>query len=165
MTERAKAESDYRMMAGVTNAAFLDDYYELLPLLRSNERFLFDFSKILEKDGRYNDSNAMLRLGALVSNDPMLYVIQGNNYSKMGFFEEAEQAYQKAFHMMPNRLYPLYQLMLLYEREGKTEEMYQMAWRVLRFNEKVVSPATKEMKWKAKKIEEKRNYGKLSLPK
>ena len=165
MTERAKAESDYRMMAGVTNAAFLDDYYELLPLLRSNERFLFDFSKILEKDGRYNDSNAMLRLGTLVSNDPMLYVIQGNNYSKMGFFEEAEQAYQKAFHMMPNRLYPLYQLMLLYEREGKTEEMYQMAWRVLRFNEKVVSPATKEMKWKAKKIEEKRNYGKLSLPK
>ena len=55
--------------------------------------------------------------------------------------------------------------MLLYEREGKTEEMYQMAWRVMRFNEKVVSPATKEMKWKAKKIEEKRNYGKLSLPK
>ena len=165
MTERAKAESDYRMMAGVTNAAFLDDFYELLPLLRSNERFLFDFSKILEKDGRYNDSNAILRLGTLVSNDPMLYVIQGNNYSKMGFFEEAEQAYQKAFHMMPNRLYPLYQLMLLYEREGKTEEMYQMAWRVMRFNEKVVSPATKEMKWKAKKIEEKRNYGKLSLPK
>ena len=165
MTERAKAESDYRMMAGVTNAAFLDDYYELLPLLRSNERFLFDFSKILEKDGQYNDSNAMLRLGTLVSNDPMLYVIQGNNYSKMGFFEEAEQAYQKAFHMMPNRLYPLYQLMLLYEREGKTEEMYKMAWRVLRFNEKVVSPATKEMKWKAKKIEEKRNYGKQSLPK
>ena len=165
MTERAKAESDYRMMAGVTNAAFLDDYYELLPLLRSNERFLFDFSKILEKDGRYNDSNAMLRLGTLVSNDPMLYVIQGNNYSKMGFFEEAEQAYQKAFHMMPNRLYPLYQLMLLYEREEKTEEMYQMAWQVLRFNEKVVSPATKEMKWKAKKIEEKRNYGKQSLPK
>ena len=165
MTERAKAESDYRMMAGVTNAAFLDDYYELLPLLRSNERFLFDFSNILEKDGRYNDSNAMLRLGTLVSNDPMLYVIQGNNYSKMGFFEEAEQAYQKAFHMMPNRLYPLYQLMLLYEREEKTEEMYQMAWQVLRFNEKVVSPATKEMKWKAKKIEEKRNYGKQSLPK
>ena len=165
MTERAKAESDYRMMAGVTNAAFLDDYYELLPLLRSNERFLFDFSKILEKDGRYNDSNAMLRLGTLVSNDPMLYVIQGNNYSKMGFFEEAEQAYQKAFHMMPNRLYPLYQLMLLYEREEKTEEMYQMAWQVLRFNEKVVSPATKEMKWKAKKIEEKRNYGKQILPK
>ena len=50
-------------------------------------------------------------------------------------------------------------------QNGKTEEMYQMAWRVLRFNEKVVSPATKEMKWKAKKIEEKRNYGKQSLPK
>lgn len=150
--ERVKAESDYRMMSGLTNAAFLNDYYELLPLLRSNEYFLFDFSKILEKDGRYNDSNAMLRLGTLISCDPMFYVIQGNNYSKMGVYKEAKQAYQKAFHVMPNRLYPLYKLMLLYEKEGKKEKMYEMAWRVMTFNEKVVSPATKDMKRKAKKI-------------
>ena len=79
------AESVYQMMAGVNDVAFIDDYYELLPLMDSNEHFLFDFAKMLATDRRYNDSNAMLRLGTLVSCDPMFYVIQGNNYSEMDF--------------------------------------------------------------------------------
>lgn len=152
--ERVRAESDYRMMAGVNHAVFIDEYYELFPLMASNERFLFDFSKILVADGRYKDSNAMLRLGTLISSDPMFYVIQGNNYSKMGFFQDAEQAYKKAFDIMPNRLYPLYQLMLLYEKEGDKDKMITMAQQVIAFNEKVISPATKDMKRQAKKIKE-----------
>ncbi len=150
--ERMEAVSGYRMMAGVRHSAFLDDYYELLPLMLSNEHFLFDFAKILAADGRYKDSNAILRLGSLISSDPMFYVIQGNNYNEMGFCQEAEQAYMKAFNSMPNRLYPLYQLMLLYEKEGKKDKMRDMAQRVIAFNEKIPSPATKEMKTKAKTI-------------
>lgn len=144
--ERAQAEADYRMMAGVNHADFIRDYYEILPLMRANQHFLFDFGRILATAGRYNDSNSMLRMGTLVSNDPMFYVMQGNNYRDMGFYPEAEQAYRKAFHVMPNRLYPLYQLMLLYERQGDTERMADMARQVIAFKEKVVSPATEEMK-------------------
>ena len=143
---RAQAEADYRMIAGVHDAAFLDDYYELLPLLTENSRFLFDFGKMLAVQGRYNDSNTMLRQGALVSNDPMFYVIQGNNYRDMGAYSEAETAYRKAHHVLPNRLYPLYQLMCLYEQTGDTYKMKQMAQQVINFNVKVESPATKEMK-------------------
>lgn len=150
--ERMEAASGYGMMAGVSHSAFLDDYYELLPLMLSNEHFLFDFAKILAADGRYYDSNAILRLGSLISSDPMFCVIQGNNYNDMGFCQEAEQAYMKAFNSMPNRIYPLYQLMLLYEREGETEKMRKIAQRVKAFNEKVSSPATKEMKKKAKEL-------------
>ena len=147
--ERARAESDYRMMAGVSHPTFIDDYYELLPLMASNEHFLFDFAKMLTIDGRYNDSNAILRLGTLVSNDPMFYVIQGNNYNEMGFCQEAEQAYMKAFNSMPNRLYPLYRLMHFYEKSGETKKMCYMAQRVIVFNEKVNSPATREMRKEA----------------
>ena len=150
--ERMKAESVYRMMAGVRHPAFLADYYELLPLMLSNEHFLFDFAKILSADGRYNDSNGILRLGSLISSDPMFYIIQGNNYREMGFYQEAEQAYMKAFNSMPNRLYPLYQLMLLYEKMGDTEKTSNIAQRVMMFDEKVASPATKEIKRKAYKI-------------
>lgn len=148
--ERAQAEADYRMMAGVNHADFIRDYYEILPLMRANEHFLFDFGRILATAGRYNDSNSMLRMGTLVSNDPMFYVMQGNNCRDMGFYPEAEHAYRKAFHVMPNRLYPLYQLMLLYERQGDTERMADMARQVIAFKEKVVSPATEEMKAKAR---------------
>ena len=150
--ERVKAESKYQIMAGVSHAAFIDDYYESLPLMLSNEHFLFDFAKILAADGQYNDSNAMLRLGTLISCDPMFYVIQGNNYRKMGFYQYAEQSYKKAFNIMPNRLYPLYQLMLLYEKEGDMEKMTKMAQQVIAFKEKVTSPATREMKKKANVI-------------
>ena len=147
---RAKAETDYQMMAGLSDAAFIDDYYELLPLLTENPRFLFDFGKMLAQQGRYNDSNGMLRQGALVSNDPMFYVIQGNNYRDMGAYNEAETAYLKAYHVLPNRLYPLYQLMCLYEQAGDVDKMRQMAQQVIGFNVKVESPATKEMKDKAR---------------
>lgn len=152
MKERIQAETDYQLMAGSRHVAFIDDYYELLPLLNCNKRFLFDFAKILATDGRYVDSNAMLRLGTLVSNDPMFYVLQGNNYCEMMLFDEAEKAYKKAFAIMPNRLYPLYQLMLLYEKREQRELMVQMAQQVARFTEKVTSPATEEMKKKAREI-------------
>ena len=146
---REKAESDYRMMAGINHSTFIDDYYELLPYLRGNANFLFDFGKMLSSDGRYNDSNAMLRLGTLTSNDPMFYVVQGNNYCEMASYLEAEKAYQKAFNIMPNRIYPLYRLMLFYEKVGNKEQMKEMAQRVADFKVKVASPATKEMQKKA----------------
>ena len=146
---RAKAETDYQMMAGLSDAAFIDDYYELLPLLTENPRFLFDFGKMLSQQGRYNDSNAMLRQGTLVSNDPMFYVLQGNNYKNMEAYDEAETAYLNAYYALPTRLYPLYQLMCLYEQTGDVKKIQHMAQLVVDFNVKVESPATKEMKNKA----------------
>lgn len=149
---RTKAEADYKMMAGITDNAFIDDYYELLPLITENPRFFFDFGKMLARQGRYNDSNAILKRGALVSNDPMFYVIQGNNYRDMDAYKEAELAYLTAFHVLPNRLYPLYQLMCLYELIGDDGKTKDMAQRIKNFNVKIESPATQEMKTKAQKI-------------
>ena len=149
---RAIAETDYKITAGISHAGFIDNYYSILPLLRNNTHFLFDFGKILSEEKRYNDSNAILCMGTLVSNDPMFYIVQGNNYSEMGFYQEAEQAYLKAFSVMPNRIYPLYRLMLLYKKEGCKAQMESMAMRVVSFNEKIVSPATDEMREKAKEI-------------
>jgi hypothetical protein len=150
--KRAKAESEYRIMAGITHPGFIDDYYDLFPLLRGNQYFLFEYAKALSEDGRFTDSNAILRIGTLISNDPMFYVIQGNNYLHMNLYEKAEQTYQKAFNIMPNRLYPLYRLMLLYDEKGDITKEKDMAQRVISFKEKVVSPATKEMKGKANTI-------------
>lgn len=152
IVERKKAESDYRMMVGLTYTDFINDYYELFPYLRNNPHYLFEFGKMLAEDGRYNDSNAMLHLGTLISNDPMFHVIQGNNYCKMGLHKEAEQAYQKAFSIMPNRIYPLYRLMLLYKEKGDIARMKDMAHKVIAFNVKVASPATKEMQENAENL-------------
>ena len=115
MERRVAASEDYRLMAGVDASYMIDDYYELLPLMGDNERFLFDFGKALAGLGRHNDSNAMLRWGAQLSADPMFTVLMGNNYRAMGMPAEAERCYRSAFSIMPNRIYPLYRLMKLYE--------------------------------------------------
>lgn len=92
----------------------------------------------------------MLRQGISISNDPMFYMVQGNNYMDINFPDYAEQSYLKAYAVMPNRLYPLYRLMLLYEKTGQKEKMKRMAKKIVTSPPKVVSPATTDMINKAK---------------
>lgn len=149
---RVAASEDYRLMAGVDATYLIDDYYELLPLMDDNARFLFDFGKALSDLGRHNDSNAMLRRGAELSPDPMFPVVMGNNYRAMGLPAEAERCYRRAFSVMPNRIYPLYRLMKLYEEQGRRADCLRMARRVAAFDEKVESEATREMKREAEEL-------------
>ena len=146
-----QADRAYGTFAGIDHEAFIKDYYELLPLERDNARFLFDFGKLLRQHGRYNDSNDMFRQGAALSADPMFHVLMGNNYKDMGFVDLAEQSYKQAFSVMPNRLYPLYQLMKLYQEDDKTKAA-EYARRIITFKEKVISPATKQMKEEAAEL-------------
>ena len=146
------ADRDYQLFAGMDNEAFIDDYYELLPMERDNSRFLFDFGKMLRIHNRYNDSNDMLRQGTQVSPDPMFYILMGNNYKDMGCLEVAENAYKKAFAIMPNRIYPLYQLMQLFKDTGNERMAKEYARKVVSFREKITSPATKQMKEEANRL-------------
>lgn len=159
ISERYEHDRDYDFIRGMRDEAFTKDYFELLPYEKDNAEFLFDFGKMLRAQHRYNDSNAMLRQGSRHSADPMFHILMGNNYNDMRQYRLAEQSYRKAFAVMPNRIYPLYQLMLLYEETGDSVKMRAMARRVLRMKCKVESPATREMKEKAKEkltIKEKR---------
>ena len=149
---RVAAADDYRLMAGVDATYLIEDYYELLPLMDDNEHFMFGFGKALHDLGRHNDSNAMLRRGAELSADPMFLVVMGNNYRAMGLTAEAERCYSRAFGMMPNRIYPLYRLMKLYEEQGRRAECLRMARRVAAFDEKVESEATRDMKSEAEEM-------------
>lgn len=149
---RAKMNEEYERIAGYMDAHFIPDYYEMLPWMSDNPKFLFNFGKILREEKRWNDSNAMLRQGELVSNDPMFVVLQGNNYADMEEPELAEACYRRAYRMMPNRIYPLYKLMLLYRETEEQEKCLAMAERVATFPVKVASPATRDMKKEAEEM-------------
>ena len=97
MEKRIEVESSYRLFSHSGQEAFINDYYELLPLENDNQSFLFDFGQLLRSFGRYSDSNAILQKGTMVSNDPMFYVLIGNNYKDMKCYDLSEMAYQKAF--------------------------------------------------------------------
>lgn len=150
--QHVDADQEYRTMAGVTHQTFIKDYNRLLPLCADNPRFLFDYAKLLQANEAWMDSNAMLRRGTKISNDPMFWVVMGNNYQHLNLYAEALACYDTAYHQMPNRLYPLYQKMLLYERTGDKNAMRKMAMCVEIFEPKVQSPAVSEMKSKARKL-------------
>ena len=132
--------------------AFIDDYYELLPEMNDNREFLFSFGKTLRKAGRYNDSNAILRMETKIDTDPMAYVLMGRNYENMNLYDQADSLYRCAFLLQPNRIYPLYRQMKLYDRTGDVVRMRQKARDVVLFTPKIMSPAVKEMKKEAKII-------------
>ena len=123
--------------------------YKWLSLENDNSRFLFSFGKKLREDGRYNDSNAIFCQGTKCSADPMFYILLGNNYKDMKLYDLAEKSYYKAFTVMPNRLLPFYQLMLLYKDSGDMKKAKAMARQVIEMKPKIESRLTKEMKDKA----------------
>lgn len=152
VSNRVNAIKEYTdILSGKSNNR-ITQYYKLLPLLRDDPNFLFVFAKNLSNHSRYNDSNAILRLGTLVSNDPMFYISMGNNFSKLNFYSEAESCYIYAYRMLPNRLYPLYKLMLLYDYQHQYRKCKVIAVKIIGFKEKVPSKATIEMKHTAKRI-------------
>ena len=150
--ERMEQDKDANLFTGMRNSAFLTDYYDLLPYESDNPQYLFDFAKTLREEKRYMDSNAILRMGTQVSADPMFYVIMGNNYRDEQLYDLAREAYEKAYAIMPNRLYPLYQLMVMYQDCGNKAAAVDMAKRMKHSYVKVESRATQQMVEKADSI-------------
>lgn len=136
----------------VFNSYSIKEGYKWLLLENDNSRFLFSFGKKLRNEGQYNESNAIFRQGTKCSADPMFYILLGNNYKEMKHYDLAEKAYYKAFVVMPNRLRPLYMLMMLYQESGDNQKKKAMARRVIDMKPKIDSHTTKEMKKKAKEF-------------
>ena len=125
------------------------DFKKIHDDLSDNPAFLFAYGRTMYKLERYNESNAILKEGILVSPDPMFYNIIGHNYKALGEFAMAENAYIKAFKILPNRLYPLYLLMNLYIETNQKEKVDKIARRIIIFEPKIKSKATNDMKQKA----------------
>lgn len=149
---RLNAQNEYANIKGMTHSSFIADYYRLLPLCTDNKQFLFDFARLLHANGRYLDACAILRRGTMVSGDPMFHVLTGNSLRAMNKYDEAVECYDRAFGMLPNRLYPLYRKMLLYKEIGDTAKARQVANKLLEVIPKVESSATREMRKDAKDI-------------
>lgn len=152
LLSRSEAEKDYFRFSHIRDKVFIHDYYELLPLMNDNPQFLFNFGTLLRYCDRFNDSNAILRKGTLLSADPMFYILMGRNYEDMQEYGKADSLYGYAFRMVPNRIYPLYRRMKLYENMGDTIRCKEMACKVQIFSVKVESPATRDMQQEAKEI-------------
>ena len=135
------------------------DYAELYPKLRHEKNFLFEYGQCLSKTEQYAESNRIFEEYLHYGSDPMVYNCMGNNFKGMSEYDQAESMYIRASQIVPNRHYPLYLLMKLYqemEEEGKNGEAEKkakaMAELLLKKPVKVLSTAIREMHEGAKKV-------------
>lgn len=124
----------------------VNNYRALYPELHDEPKFLFELGQCLAKTGDFQESNRILREGAAQSSDPMFWNIMGKNHQSICRFREAEECFLHAYHMVPNRLYPLYLLANLYFACGQEEKGIRMAQQVINKPPKVMSSAIQEMK-------------------
>ncbi len=133
-------------------AAVAADYGNLYPKLRHEKQFLFEYARCLSAQGLYTESNRMFEEYLRYGSDPMAYNCTGNNHKAMKEYEPAEAAYMRALQIVPNRHYPLFQLMNLYRDTGQTEKAAAIARKLLAKPVKIPSRAIDEMKEEASKI-------------
>lgn len=142
-----------------------EDYQVIHKELKDNQRFLFEYGQILNKTEKYTESNVILQEGVQISSDPMFLNIIGNNYKALGDYVSANKYYQHSFNRLPNRIYPLYLQMKLYEETNQKDLLYKKAQQILDFKEKIPSSATKKIKSEAKEVLKKpSSYQKRCLP-
>lgn len=124
----------------------IDDADTLYDFMCHDYWFLFAYGQSLSKEGQYIKSNEVLSEGTKISSDPMFWIVMGNNNLSLERYEEAEQCYIHAFHMVPNRLYPLCRLAELYIKMGDYDRFNDMKQKIDSFKSKVESPTTDKLR-------------------
>ncbi len=151
-SSRIEAYGSWQRVARYHSPQLLPHYKRWAPWLGDNYHFLFDYGQMLREQTHYIDSNHYLLEGARLSNDPMFHVLMGNNYQSMGLYQLADSAFMRAFAINPNKLYPLYRQMKLYEATADTIRLIPAAQRVADFTPKVPSKAVTQMKQEARAL-------------
>lgn len=158
--KQKRSESEWKKVDGWHKMGYYDyvveDCDSLLPYMKTNQQFLFAYGQSLNKVGKYEKSDSILKLGTEISSDPMFWNVMGNNSLALGRYREAEERYKHAFYMVPNRLYPLYLLAKLYDIEKDTLRFLEMAGLIESFIPKVESMGTNELRMEIRQL--KNNY-------
>lgn len=132
-----------------------EHYPALLEKLPCHPGMLFEYGRSLHLTGDHRRAIEVLEQGMSYSSDPMFLNVTGNCYKSLAaavpdsadfYYQQAEQAYRRAFMRLPNRLYPLYLLAKLYDERNMGQDFLRTARVVAGFPVRVGSPAINDMK-------------------
>jgi O-antigen polymerase len=127
-------------------------YSELYERLRHSGLFLQMYGKTLNMAGRYEESNELLREAEYYMSSQIISIAIGDNYRALGRTDDAAKAYLKAASMVPNMLYPRYQLAQMYVEAGMYEEATLTAREILKSTIKVETEASREIRARMEEI-------------
>ena len=120
-----------------------------------NARQMFERAHALHRAGEWQASTDLLKETMKISSDAMILNIIGKNYQGLGKYKEAEDWFIRSTHRLPNRIYPYYLLVKLYEEHPDVfpkVKLEQAARMVMEKEPKVESTAIREMREEVKRI-------------
>ena len=144
------AEVCKRSLAGKTEL-MLPNYASMMPEMKHNPLFLYNYSAELNFSGRYEESQQIINECLKRYNDYDVQILIANNYENMGQWEAALHTYQNASNMIPCRFIPLYEMLQIHQQIGDTVKADSMAQVILNKPIKIPSSDIDEMKAEAKK--------------
>lgn len=127
-------------------------YNSIEDKLKYDTLFLYDYAVILSNCNKNEESNIYFEKVLKHMNTSFIWILKGNNYKNTNNFNNAQNCYIHAFKMVPNRIFPLYQLMLLYKEYNKKNEMIKTAKLIKDFKIKIPSYTTLKIKEEANEI-------------
>jgi O-antigen ligase len=114
--------------------------------LRHNGDFLFNYGAEAYIGNRYGRAIQVLERAKRFYSSSNLYVYLGNAYSAMNQFDEAERNYLTAIYIAPSHIYPKYQLIQLYKKWQRTNDMRFWRDKAISFPTKIKSDFADKLK-------------------
>ena len=114
-------------------------YESSYPILKDNGDFLFNYGAELSTLGYHTQSLEILDLAKKRFNHIDLHLFQGNNHLALKQYKMAEDCYLMASNMIPNRFYPKYLLVKLYQETNQLNRARNFAKEIISANPKVPS--------------------------
>ena len=99
--------------------------------LKQTPFFLYNYGAELNYTKKYEKSIEILNECASKFNDYDLQLLLADNYTGIKNYQKSEETIKLASDMIPNRFYPLYQLVKLYQTTGQHDKAIKIANEIL----------------------------------
>lgn len=123
-----------------------NEYGEIYNFMSGNGGYLFNYGSELIIAENYELGIKILESSKIYFNDNFLHLYLGNAYCAIRAYDKAEFCYSQSINMVPNRFYPKYKLLMMYESTGQILKMRNLAEHILSMEVKVPSKMVDEIR-------------------
>ncbi|MDQ6527681.1 O-antigen ligase family protein [Flavobacterium sp. LHD-85] len=135
----------------------IKEFEFVYPIFKKNGDFLMNYGKTLSMAGKSREAITVLEKAKLYQNNTIIATALGDSYKATLQFDKAEESYQQAINMAPNKFYATYLLVKLYDVSGNVNKAVTTAKKLLNKDIKIPSTAINEIQEEMKRILKKYN--------
>jgi tetratricopeptide (TPR) repeat protein len=137
------------------NGAYNDSVYEFEKeyfQFKTNGDFLMNYGKALSMSEKHNKAINILNQAKVHLNNTVIEIALGDSYKALKMYDLSENSYKMAASMIPNRFYPKYLLLKLYQETGQLEKANTTGKSILNKKIKIKSSAIDQIKKETRQI-------------